>query len=388
MSIFPQKIIGLEISSHTVRVMAIKKGKRPRILKFGIATLPAGAVLNGSVMDGEAVARAINEALQTAKIKVKKAVISVDCRQVAIKQVKLPKMKTEELRNALQWEVEQYLPVSASEAVLDFQVWGEFVENGATMQDILLVACPMEMVTAPVKAVHKAGLKVMVVDIEPMAIARVLFSNAQWDDRQLALAKSEILFSVDLGANSTKITLFYKGQIELNRIVPLGTDHFTSALAQKLNISFPAAEAIIIDRGIQNSAENQEGRPMGDDLVTTDLQEVAVSTADINSRPIPDRMSLLQEISPMLQEIIMEIRRTLEFFRFQHRNDVIDRIVLTGGGTLLKGLPEILSESLEIKVVNYNPLEFVKYNKKKLTNIEKYGPRLTKIIGLAMREVR
>src|SRR5438270_1323307 len=101
-------------------------GKGPATLeRFGQVALPLGAVRDGEVVDSDAVAAAIKQLWAQAKISSKKVVVGVANQKVVVRQVDLQWMPTGELKKALAFQVQDYVPMPVDQAILDFHLLEE-----------------------------------------------------------------------------------------------------------------------------------------------------------------------------------------------------------------------------------------------------------------------
>ena len=132
MGLFENKkklLVGLDIGSSGVKVcelQAVGKGsaQRYRLQKLGMAPVPHDAIVDGDIMDSNAVAGAIRQVLAEQKIKSKDVAISVSGQQVMVKKVTFPLMSPAELAESVRWEAESFFPAGQGldSYALDFAV--------------------------------------------------------------------------------------------------------------------------------------------------------------------------------------------------------------------------------------------------------------------------
>lgn len=101
-------LVGLDIGSSGVKVcelQAVGKGsaQRYRLQKLGAAPVPHDAIVDGDIMDSNAVANAIRQVLAEQKIKSREVAISVSGQQVMVKKVTFPLMSPAELAESVRW---------------------------------------------------------------------------------------------------------------------------------------------------------------------------------------------------------------------------------------------------------------------------------------------
>lgn len=302
-----QRAVGLDIGTSSVRAAELSLGKGPATLeRFGQVALPPGAVRNGEVVDVYAVAVAIKQLWAATKFGTKKVIVGVANQKVIVRQVDLPWLPDNELRQALALQVQDHIPMPVEEAILDFHPLAEFQsESGARMMRVLLVAGDKSMVGATVAAVIDAGLRPVMVDLTPFALLRSL---GRLDELGLNTEDAEAL--IDVGASVTNIVIHQGGVPRFVRILLIGGADITDAVAERLGVPTEHAEAV----------KQHAGMPVQPGAVTVDA-----SSAD---RVIETRGSALVE----------EIRGSLDYYRSQQGAVAIRRVLLSGGGGQLAGL--------------------------------------------------
>lgn len=164
---------------------------------------------------------------------------------------------------------------------------------------------------------------------------------------------------VDIGGGTTDVATISLGGIVSSRSIRMAGDKMNDAIAQfvrqnkNLLIGERTAEKLKWDIG---SASVEEAKEMGTtevrgrDLVTGLPQTKEVSAVDVSNA--------LQDV---VEAIIEAIKGTLEETSPEIAADVIDHgIVLTGGGALLKHLPEVIADATKVPVFIANdPLDCV-----------------------------
>lgn len=307
--------IGLDIGTSAVRAAEVRGHDPATLVRFAQLSLPAGAVVAGEVIDEEGVAAVIKDLWKRAGFKVKRVALAVANPSVVVRQVDLPAMSDEDLRGALPYQVQDYIPIAVDDALLDFVPLSEYVaDDGAAMQRVLAVAAQKEMVSAFVRVVERAGLDPVAVDLGPLAAVRALCAPAP---PVLGEIPSEVV--VDIGAGVSTVIVHRGGDTLFVRILGSGGLDITAALVEELAIQPEEAEALKQSIGLTGGSEGQDAR-----------------VADI--------------IRLRARMFIEDIRQSLDFYHSQPDAQRISRVILTGGGSRLRGLAEQLGEALRAPV--------------------------------------
>lgn len=310
--------MGIDIGSASVRAVEVRHpGKKPVITKVAEVALPEGSVRRGEVLEVATVATAIRRLWANGRFGTRDVVLGIGGPRVLSRDVAVPRAPLDQIREALPFHVQDLLPVPAHEALLDFYPISEGTgENGPVVHG-LLVAAVKEAVTANVSAVMRAGLRPVAVDLIPFALVRGLLPAA---------GNRGLVAVVSIGANTTNVVLVQDGVPQFVRIIPSGGDDITRALVERLTIAPTQAETLKRELGLSGVPSHPEYRP----------------AAEI--------------IFELAGEQLNAIRNTLAYYVNSKPGAAIDRIVLSGGGSQLTGLPRALSDLSGIPVLPADPL--------------------------------
>lgn len=299
--------IGLDVGSTAVRIVEVEAGERPSVLRLGQVPLPLGAVEAGEIIRPDQVTVAIRRLCEVSGIQGSDVYIGVESTRVVVREITLPWLPEKELRAALAFQAQDYLPMAAEEAVMDCQLLDDEVEaTGQRMQRLLLVAAPRGSVNVHIDAVEDAGLVPVGVDLSPFAAMR---ATASGDDAGEAQAL------IDIGGHITSVILHRGGVVRLVRILPIGGRNVTATIARNLGIDESSAE--LLKRG--------EGDQLEGGMDRSKAAEAALEGA---------------------KPLVEDIASTIEFSLRQEADLDVAKVVLTGGGSHLDGLPQMLDSRI------------------------------------------
>jgi type IV pilus assembly protein PilM len=342
--------IGLDIGTSGVRAAELSFGKGQVTLeKFGQVALPEGAVRDGEVINPDAVASALKQLWAHTKFTSKKVVVGVANQKVVVRQVDLPWLPADELKKSLGFQVQDFVPMPVEHAVLDFHPLEEFAsDNGARFVRGLLVAASRDMVNATVLAVQKAGLTPTMVDLTSFAVLR---SMGEVDDLGVGAAVEAL---VDVGAKVTNIVVHEGGVPRFVRILLMGGQDVTDAVAERMGVPQNQAEAIKQQIGLADGAQESQ---------------VAVRAVEATCASFVD-----------------EIRGSLDYYLASTGSAPISRLVLTGGGARLAGLADRLQATVRMQVEHGSPMGSVRLGKTGLSpeQIQFVAPLAAVPVGLAL----
>ena len=245
--------IGLDIGSFAVRAVELSIDGTPKLVRFGQVALPRGAVRDGEIVDPEAVSAAIRRLWSEAGFRSKRVVLGVANQRVIVRQAEMPAMSEEELAAALRFEAQELIPIPIEDAILDFQVIEHLSggDNGDRVR-ILLAAAQQDMIRTHVHAVEGAGLRVAMVDVIPFALVRALAQAG--GDVLGSTGRAEAIVCV--GAGVTNVVVHENGVPRFVRVLLVGGDDITDAIARDLDIDPDAAEDLKRRAGEPDGEEN------------------------------------------------------------------------------------------------------------------------------------
>ena len=341
-------VIGLDIGTSAVRAAQVSAGRgTPSLLSFGQVALPAGAVVDGEIRDQGAVSEAISQLMKRTKMKGRRVILGVANQRVVVRQVDLPFLEEKDFRSSLRFQVADHIPMPVETAELDYQMLGDFTsDTGERMMRVLLVAAATDMVESFVSAAAAAALEPAGVDLTPFAVSRAVSAAARGE---AGSAGAEAV--VDIGAGVTSIFIHHSGEPRFVRILLVGGDDATNALASELSVSFDEAEAAKLDLG----------RGVG----------------------TPEAQRVLQT---RVASLVEEIRGSLDYSVSQEDSEPVGSVIITGGGSLTPGLAASLEQTVRSQVRRATPLSQMNFSKSGLTQeqVAQVEPVAAAAVGLAM----
>lgn len=334
-------IFGLDVGYSSVKVLqATSTDKKHVITGYGAAGFTGGAVKEGIIVDPEAVAKSVYELFDKhliGDITTKRVVLSIPAARSYNRNVHLPLLGAKELRDAINLEVEQYIPVPASELYVDYSQIRETAEG----LELLIVAVPKKIVDSYLELAKILGLEVVGVQTSIAAGGR-LFLQAESTETPTVL--------IDFGSLSSDLTIYDHGLI-ITSTVSGGGDNFTDIIASTLNVTKQEAHIIKTKYGLGVSKKQHE---------------------------------ITDGLTPTLQNMTKEIKRMIRYY--EERTDTdrkITQVVTMGGGANMPGLSEYMTNLLRIPVRMCDPWQNLRFGDLQPPNSVEKSMYVT-VAGLAL----
>lgn len=312
----PPPVVGLDISSSSIKLVELSRQKgRYRVERFGIEPLHQNELKTGAAPDMNALASAASTLHKRTHSRSRLAVTALSSTDAIIKIITLPAgMSEEDLETQIQLEGGQYIPFSMDAVSFDFAVLGPD-ETRPGYEQVLLVASKREAVEDRVAALSLASLETKVVDVEPFALLAV---HEYLATQPGSPAPGQTVALIDIGASTTKVHVFQQGQPVYNRDHGFGGDRLTEDIMRRYGLEH-------VDAG---RMKRRGGLP-------------ADYERDV--------------LYPFVNNLALDILRSLEFFQSSMPSIHIDKAVLFGGCAMTPGLLEALRNRSALRVSIADP---------------------------------
>lgn len=343
-------IVGLDIGTTKICAIVgevVESGPNPQIDIAGIGTAPSSGLRKGVVVNIESTVESITKAVEEAELMAgcdisnvfigiagghiksfnSTGVVAVKDREITQADVQRVIDAAKAVAIPLDREVIHTIP---QEFILDDQ---DGIRDPVGMSGVRLEV-KVHIVTGAVtsaqnlvKCANKAGLNVSEICLQPIASAEAVLTN---DEKELGVAL------VDIGGGTSDLAIFREGSIVYTGVLALGGNHLTNDISVGLRTPQHEAERIKIKYGCALTG-----------LVKPD-DTIEVPGVGGRKPRILARRHLASIVEPRIEEIFMLIQR--EIVKSGYQDLLSAGVVITGGSTLLEGMPELAEQVLEMPV--------------------------------------
>jgi len=329
-------VIGLEVTEEAVRAAEVSLGRKPQLVAYGEVPLPPEAARDSEVLDAGAVAVALRQLWTGARFKNKEAVLGVASRRILVREYTTQAMRPDLLRDALPYQVQDLLPVPASQAVLDFYPLAE--HDGQVSG--LLVAAISETIEQIISTLSRVKVRARAVDLTTFGLARATAPLAPPD---------QTVAAVHIGDHTTQVVVSRGGIPQFVRILPI--DVPTSA-----------------------ARRNQPA------------EELEPVLEYANSAGVRTRGSIRAGATPGVSDLAARLRSTLAFFAGRPGAQPLSQVFVTGAGAAAEGVMPALGAAIDtpLRVVTASDVIGVAGAQP----AGEFGLNLVATVGIALGEVR
>ncbi len=338
------KSIGLDIGLTTIKAVSLSRQNNGFALNaYQVMPTPPKGMLSESPIDEAEMAKALRKTVDNLKVNSRSVNIALSDNQVYTKVIEMPVLSDKELSLAIYWEAERHIPVALSTISL---VWNVLKRPEKSSSDekmqILMVGAPTNLINKYQKILQIAGLDIISIETETLAIVRALVSSN--------LPPTII---VSIGAINTSLAIVKDGILVLTYSIQTGGNAITRSIETDFGITLSQSEEYKKTYGL-----SKEGR-----------QKIGKST------------------EPILASILLEIKKALAFYSQKYKNDsIIQQIILSGGTARLSGIDLFFAENLGIETIVANPWKFLVGQKVPLEQPNNNFD-FTVALGLAMKDI-
>ena len=321
--------INLDISDYTLKACKLVQ-KRKGIFLDTIKTVqvPEGSIEKGRIINPEALSGLIRGILRDvmggrARTQFIHSVLPDNATFVKLIEVDVRDIPEKEVRSRIEQEIAHHIPYEINDIYLDFQRLGKISESDT--EEVLVGVCPKAVVDEYTKVINAAGFIPKSLEPEPLAITRAIFKIA----KSQSLSNRNVIV-VDFGAARSGL-IFWREQkyakcdtIELSISIPLSGREINRVIEENLKLSFEQAELLKTKCGIRDDEECKG--------------------------------VLLKLLKPVLTDLLTRIKQAINFHSTHFKGATTDKILLSGGGSNLKGLDAYLKGEIGVPVEYADPL--------------------------------
>ena len=334
-----QLTVGLDIGTSAVRAAELDVShSRPVLHTYGQVGLPPGSLVDGEIRDVSSVTEAIIKLWKNGQFSTKSVIVGIAGLRAITREIDLPFVPDDEIDSAVRFQSEEVIPFPPEQTILSSQILADYTSpEGDKMRRVLVAAAHVDLVNGVIEAVEKAGLTVEGVDLISSALVRAIGGQDASEQPEL-----------------TVVVVHQQGRPQFVRTIGSGGNATTAAVSAALDLPISDAEGV--------------KRRIGE--------------------PVPQMMAAERGAQASMNELVGEIRNSIQYFASLPGRLPVSRVLVTGGGSELAGLIAMLEAQVRLPVLTVSPLTRLDTSRLDLSEEQarEVGSVLATPIGLALPE--
>lgn len=317
------RTLSISINNEYIKICEMsKKSKNIVIHKAVTIPTPVRSYNDGTIRDRGVLAKAIKVAMDSNRMESTKAIFSIASTKIVTKEVIIPDVKTNKIKDIIMMNASEYFPVQLEQYIVNYTVLEKLQykdgENEETKIKVMVMAMPESIIDAHYDLASSLGLEIKAIDY-------VGNSTYQTLKTQIGTAPSII---IQVENDATIVNILDNNVLQLQRTIPYGKSVVVNALMDEARIKY--------------------------DPALKRLQEEKILHTSFDGDPVTDSLNYL----------IMNVNRILDFYITRNSNRPIEKAYIIGNATTILGITELFSNELKLPIEPINELTGVVTDKK------------------------
>lgn len=298
---------GLDIGTSAIRLVQLRgSGPVKALVKYALVPVDTKIVMSDAKADQQKIANIVKDLVAQSNVTTKNVAVGLPSNKVFNTVVDIDKLSPAELAKSIQYQADTLIPTPIDESKLDWALLGDS-PAGANKVEVLLSSVPNQFIEQRLDMLEGIGLNVIAFEPDAVALARAIVPSDAPTPQMV----------IDMGLNSTDLVITHAGSPKLTRAIPTGSDAILKSAIQNLNIDEKQAEQFINKFGL--SKDKLEGQIHG----------AIIGTVDV---------------------LVSEIEKSIKFYNTRYPQAQLERIIVTGGASVLPEFPLYLANKFTINV--------------------------------------
>lgn len=338
--------VGLDISDQTIKLAQFSDTESGlRLTKRGEVEVLPGIIESGEVKKETELKEIIGK-LKT-EHKFENVIVGLPEERSYIITLKIPFVPEEEIRDAIELQLEEHIPLSANDVVFDYEILSK-PQNESGSYELSVAVFPQAELLKYHTALTSNGLRPLAYEIESHSLTRALIG--QDDDHSYMI--------VDVGKTRTGITIVERGVVTFtSTLSTVSGDSIGKLIEKNLNVAGDVAEKAKAEKGLMRSASNR---------------------------------GVFESLLPLISTLRDEISRYYLYWRNREGETPLklSKIIFCGGQSVMPGLIQYIGANLDVPCESGNPWVNVYDSEKDVPPIDHDNSlRYSTAIGLALRNI-
>ncbi|MFA7300932.1 MAG: type IV pilus assembly protein PilM [Candidatus Shapirobacteria bacterium] len=328
--------VGIDLGMGSIKIVSLSKDMDKVVLNN------IGEVKTPQITKITDLAPVLKSLLKEMKLEGSDIVVSLPENKIVSRLVSLPPLKESEIKDALRFEAETFVPFPLDEVSIDYEVVST---DDAGRLSVFAIAARNDLVAEYVKLFKSCGIELSAIEPTSLSLKRLV--------NQISTETKSTMI-LDIGEKFSDIICMHESNIFFARSLSIGGESITRAISVNLGLDMASAEEYKKAYGMKEM--ELEGK-------------------------------IKNSIMPIFESLAEEVRRAIALYVESH-NKTVDLLIMSGGGAKMPGLAEELTKKLGIEVQVMQP--FLRIETTRIVvpvDLNLDGYRFSVAVGCALRGI-
>jgi len=229
----PQKIIGIDIGSTTIKMVEVSLSDKPKLLKWMSINNPAG-IISIAETSGKELIKFLKDCRKMLKPTTRISSLCFTDPALIVKELSLPTMGQKELLENIRFELSEYFSANLNEFHFSYR----YVKNTGEVKDlisVLVAVAPLSLLRKYMNVLRSSGLNVKYIDVPANATSKLVRRINSRAAKDFYNNQKEILCVADIGGSKIDISIYEDGNYVVNRTNIIEGAHDMEAVLSALS---------------------------------------------------------------------------------------------------------------------------------------------------------
>ena len=345
MGIFSSNLdfFGLDIGTTAIRVVQLRGGKTKTLARYGSLEIDSKIARSDSNADHQKLAQAIKQVVSQSRISTENVAVGMPSQNTFLTVVDIDRLNSKELDKTIRLQADSLIPTALEDSKIDWALLGDSPKEN-TKVEILLGSVNNKFVEQRLDMLESLGLNVIAFEPDSLALTRALLSP-NTTAPQLVL---------DMGSSATDLIITLNDAPRLIRSIQIGSDSVIKSAMQNLGIDEKQASQFVFKFGL--SKDKLEGQ-------------------------------IYNAIRGTIDSLVSEVEKSIKFFQTRYQGEKLERIIMTGGASVLPEFPLMIANKFGVSVEIGNSWRNVAFPASQQNELLAESNKFAVAAGLAERQL-
>lgn len=327
--------VSIDIGSKYIKIVeGMYDGKIISIKNLATIPTPENSYLDGDITDFSALKSTLYSVINQVGITSKEAIYTMESKSIISREVELPSVNEKDIKQMMEYQVEEYFPVNLDEYVMQSKVVEEIDTEEKKESKISVSILPKTMCEEYLNLTESLNLKPIALDMNDNSIYKLLSESFKVSGKGEDV-NNKTIAALDIGYNVTNIIIIENGIFRFSRLVEVGGKDINKSIEEHLDIPENEVERIKLNIG---------------SVLTED------SSVELDS--------IKTTIQDALSELCDEIERIFRYHTSRSSGNKIDEIYIYGATSRMIDIEKFIEGNLNISTYKIDNLTNVRLAKK------------------------